>query len=461
MDEKISKLYGLYFPVLDHGFVSLVDSMGNDAAIAQAARCSYGAGTKKISDDRNLIRYLVRKNHTSPLEQVEIKLHCKMPIFVARQWVRHRTACLAGDVPVSFGAEKHYTCTMKELYNEWKMGKQIQHMLIKTVNEKTGEVYNSRIKNIWSSGVKPVHKIKFSDNSLLKATMDHRCLTTKGWMTLKEALESKADFYGIEEKDQVLIRKPIEITSIKYTGEEETFDLEVEGPFHNFIAGGVVVHNSLNEMSGRYSIMPLQFYTPEHSNIKAQSKTNKQGREEDIDEQDINQYILNLNNCRNQSSEAYKQAIKSDIARELARIDLPLSTYTEWYWKMDLHNLMHFLNLRCDGHAQWEIRQYADIIGGIVKMVTPIAFEAWEDYKFYAQVFTRLDCILLQKTLTQGKSPTKEDALNIGMSAREWQEYQEKIKNNGSRTKDFSLDLSNAKTPDYFKKEAEKYVPTI
>lgn len=309
-NEEADKLLGLYFPVLDQGFISLVDYMGNDAAIAQAARCSYGPGTRTINDDSALIRYLVRHKHTSPLEQVELKFHCKMPIFVARQWVRHRTA-------------------------------------------------------------------------------------------------------------------------------------------------------SLNEMSGRYSIMPLQFYTPAEESFKLQSKDNKQGRDDNTLEAGLHKgFVAATKTIRNNIQKHYVECLTYDVAREIARIDLPLSTYTEWYWKMDLHNLMHFLRLRCDGHAQWEIRQYANIIAGMVKVVVPASYRAWMDYTFGARSFSRVDCQLLEEAARTGKSPTEEKALALGLSKREWKEFIDKTSYNG-QVPDFTLDLSQAKTPQYFREQAEACVPEI
>ena len=304
-NPSADRILGLYFPVLDHGFVALKDYCGSDAAIAQAARCSYGAGTRAISDDRNLIRYLVSHKHTSPLEQCELKFHMKLPIMVARQMIRHRTA-------------------------------------------------------------------------------------------------------------------------------------------------------SVNEISGRYSIMPLQFYTPEIQDIKNQSKFNKQGRDDAVDTKIAVDFTINLDKGREVIKEGYVSALKCDIARELARIDLPLSTFTEWYWKMDLNNLMHLLSLRCDGHAQWEIRQYANLIAGITKYVAPSAYEAWIDYAYSAVSFSRQERILLNSQ----EKPTQEKALELGMSKREWNEFLEKIHYDGS-IPDFNLDISKAKSPEFFRKEAEKYVPEI
>lgn len=325
VSEGAEKLLDLYFPVLDHGFVALKDYCGSDAAVARAARCSYGAGTRAVSDDRNLIRYLVRHKHTSPLEQVEITLHCKMPIFVARQWVRHRTA-------------------------------------------------------------------------------------------------------------------------------------------------------SLNEMSGRYSIMPLQFYSPKFEDFKLQSTDNKQGRGDSTPENLYFESRARSDQARELVKQNYEIDLSNDVARELARIDLPLSTYTEWYWKMDLNNLMRFLYLRCDGHAQYEIRAYADVIAGIVKEVAPASYEAWLDYIHTSTEFSYQEMKALIamghnlsyhqeiegkgfETLIPQEDQWGEWGKQYGLSKREVQEFFGKL--TLKNRPDYTLDLNTAKSPDYFRREAEKYVPNI
>lgn len=233
-------------PVLDHGFVRVVDLMGDDAAVVQAARISYGDGTKTPSDDRNLIRYLMRHRHTSPFEMCEIKLHVKLPIFVARQWIRHRTA-------------------------------------------------------------------------------------------------------------------------------------------------------NVNEYSGRYSEMKEEFYVPEHP--EAQSSANKQGGSGVVKNEEFCR--LNIQNANEESFETYRVLLHEGMSREQARIPLPLGTYTEWYWKTDVHNLLHFLKLRMDRHAQGEIRAYADVIYEIVKQWMPITLEAWEDFSLNAvtisgPLFEGLKTLVLQ-----------------------------------------------------------------
>ena len=219
------------FPVLDKGFVRLVDYFGGDQRIVQSVRVSYGEGTKSVSQDGALIDYLLRHQHTSPFEQVVMTFHVKMPIFVARQWVRHRTG-------------------------------------------------------------------------------------------------------------------------------------------------------RMNEVSGRYSIMKEEFYVPEADKVSPQSKDNKQGRAtEAFDSETANKIINQLSEGQKSAYENYSELLDSGLAREVARINLPLSLYTEFYWEMDLHNLFHFLKLRLDSHAQYEIRVYAEVMLEMCKKVAPMATESFINHQ--------------------------------------------------------------------------------
>ena len=269
-------------PVLDHGFIRVVDYMGDDAAIVQAARVSYGKGTRQASQDEGLIRYLMRHRHTSPFEMCEIKLHVKLPMFIARQWIRHRTA-------------------------------------------------------------------------------------------------------------------------------------------------------NVNEYSARYSILDKEFYVPAADQLAVQSSINNQGRGEAINRDDA-EIILNLmKGDAAQAFNSYEQLINSDadgkpidperpaLARELARIGLPLSTYTQWYWKTDLHNLFHFMALRADSHAQYEIRVYADVIRDIANRWVPLASKAFEDYRLHGVELSR-DAIEVVRRRLRGENVERE---TTGLSLREWRELQD------------------------------------
>ena len=272
------------FKVLDKGFIRIVDYMGNDSSIVQAARVSYGKGTKKKSLDEGLIRYLLRHKHTTPFEMCEIKLHVKLPIFIARQWIRHRTA-------------------------------------------------------------------------------------------------------------------------------------------------------NVNEYSARYSILEDEFYIPKMANLAEQSSSNKQGRGKKINEglaariikilkddsnRCYNNYLWMLNENNTQGYDENRDS----LSRELARINLTLNTYTEWYWKIDLHNFMHFLSLRADYHSQFEIRAYADVLIKILKKWVPLTYKAFCSYILNSAELSQ-EALQVIRELIKGKKVKKN---STGLTNREWDELQKLIK---------------------------------
>ena len=271
-------------PVLDHGFIRVIDYMGDDAAVVQAARVSYGAGTKKVREDAGLINYLMRHRHTSPFEMCELKLHAKMPIFVAREWVRHRVA-------------------------------------------------------------------------------------------------------------------------------------------------------NLNETSARYSILDNEFYMPSPEQLGTQSRSNRQGRGETLTGPESARVLEILREDAERSYSHYEEMLneniagetldpaKSGLARELARMNLSVNFYTQWYWKIDLHNLLHFLNLRTDARAQYEIRVYADAILEIVKHWVPLTYAAFMDYQMGAYELSAKGLAVVRRLL-RGEQVDRE---STGMSPGEWRELMETL----------------------------------
>ncbi len=282
LEEQLYRLQ----PVLDHGFVRLVDYMGDDSAIVQAARVSYGKGTKTARNDRGLIRYLMRHRHTTPFEMCELKLHVKLPIFVARQWIRHRTA-------------------------------------------------------------------------------------------------------------------------------------------------------NVNEYSARYSILDREFYVPSAEQLAVQSTTNRQGRGDVLSAEEAARVMDLLRRDATQAYDTYAALINDDgdgnpvdpeapqLARELARMNLSLNYYTQWYWKIDLHNLLHFLSLRIDAHAQYEIRVYAEAIGTLAKAWVPLAYEAFEDYRLGGAFFSRRELDVLRALLKGGDPDMLLPA--SGLSLRERKAFRERL----------------------------------
>lgn len=581
-----------YIKIHDHGFVGLVDHMGSDAAIVEAARVSYQTGTKATRTDRALIRYLMRHKHTSPLEMCEVKLHIRAPIFVLRQWIRHRTACLSGDTELIFDLparlshsnRKAYPLTVAEVYrrfqptvNATRPDKQrnpfyrrdrVQQMHLRSCNEDTMEPTHTRIVDIWQNGVKPLIRVEFANGDVLRATADHLCLTDNGWLKLGEALEKKAKFArsaksrpqndkdsqtasgpyededwrpipgweNYEASDKGRIRSwrntrgnPVETPLVKTQtevaggykvvsisrksksirefvhrlvlaafgklalrsglqtrhldhnpannhlenlavgsakensddrmngggchqrlaivfehavswredGEEMTYDISVVGPHHNFSAANTIVHNSVNEESGRYSEIREMFFSPALGDLAPQSLDNKQGREGEfpLHKQKAIRNVIEANNEYSYAS--YKALLGEDLARELARITLPLTAYSSLYWKIDLHNLLHFLTLRTDSHAQKEIRDYADAILEIIRPLFPYAVEAWEDYQQQAKMLSRMDLDLLAALIR--RSNIKTQWVDMVEEARGEKVLAEKFGMSGRELRDFVL----------------------
>ena len=311
------EILGLYFPVLDHGFVSLVDYMGTDEDIERAARVSYGYGTRKQSATRGLLRYLRRHKHTTPSEMVELKFHCCMPMFIARQWIRHRTA-------------------------------------------------------------------------------------------------------------------------------------------------------SVNEYSGRYSLIPMLFYSPEAEQLQTQSKRNNQGRSgQAVGSALYDEAQRRWAGIRRDSTDAYSWLTGNEVARELARIDLPLSTYTQWYWKIDLHNLLHFLTLRVDSHAQWEIQEYGRVMAGMLKRVAPLSYEAWIDYDVCGTHVSRAELSALRALVgvdgeaLQGTGGRLDRAAleGHGLAKREVDELLAKLAPRPT-VPDFELDLASARSAEHFAERFAAAVPS-
>ena len=280
--KNIENILYKKFNVLDHGFIRVIDYMGDDSSIVQAARVSYGKGTKKINQDKSLINYLLSHRHSTPFEMNEIKLHIKLPIFVARQWIRHRTA-------------------------------------------------------------------------------------------------------------------------------------------------------NVNEYSARYSILDREFYMPKPEHFQAQSKSNNQGREISLNNSEMQSKLKILKENSNKNFDNYSFLLNEDesgniinpknqgIARELARMTLPLNTYTQWYWKIDLHNLMHFLSLRFDPHAQYEIRVYAEVMLKILEKWVPLTFDAFCKHRMHSFTISSQGINYI-KSIISGKKFNKEK-----ISKRELNEINEKL----------------------------------
>ena len=611
---------------LDHGFVELVDVMPRiipdgqtcDYAICQMARLSYQHGTKTVNEDKGLLNLLMRNSHTSPFEAIEIKLNVKMPIFVSRQFCRHRTACLSGDSMLYFdepaalknNKRKFRKMSISEFYKKWHQGaspvktmwgnevvvplkERLQEMNLRSCDEVTGEIKHTKVTDIWETGVKDVFEVELENGYKLKMTKDHLCLTEDGWFTLEEATAVNISSSGrvtwkdshtnfavngipcyqdknwLQEKRNMNLsvgqiaqeanisymtirkylkkfdlkftskqkgalsgkaqqgtkrgpikRKPLsqeainnirkarsgsnsnfwkggisterenigrwttenapkifardnykcvlcgcdrklnahhidpvwnnvekacdlenlitlcvvchkklhinnlemafmeyhlknnltqfwenfsdvkygrpqnkklqkflklvrtfsKIKQITYIGKEMTYDLSVVGPFHNFVCNGFIVHNSLNEMSARYSVMKDEFYFPNSEDLRKQSNSNKQGSEGNIEEIQATVFAEAIKSQCHNAYALYLRMLDSGVTREQARMILPVNLYTQFYWKQNLHNMLHLLALRMDSHAQYEIQVYANAMYEIIKHLCPWTIEAFDKY---------------------------------------------------------------------------------
>ncbi len=504
------EILGGYFSVLDHGFVALVDYMGTDESVERAARVSYGYGTRRVSATRGLIRYLRRHLHTTPSEMVEFKFHCAMPMFVARQWIRHRTACLAEGTEVWFdlpGAQargRRQLCKLpiEEIWRRFwptretlRRHKQedllhrldrVKRMRLRQIDEDTFALRHTRIVNVYRNGVKPVFKMVLEDGKSIEATADHRFLFARGWDTLREAtglreadgraIWRRGDYFvhvngEAEKRDRDWFHKAklARIARFEYAGRRETYDLEVEGPHHNFVANGIVTHNSVNEYSGRYSLMPLLFYTPERDQFSFQSAISNQGRAPgSVGSKMYREAIRRWEELRARTAADYGWLVGENVARELARIDLPLSTYTQWYWKIDLHNLLHFLTLRVDDHAQWEIQEYGRVMAGMVKRVAPLSYEAWIDYQVMGDRLTRAEIAAISRLVSAnregivartGAELSNAELAGLGMSGREIRELKEKLE--PCEVPDYELDLATMRDPETVAAGMLEAVPAV
>ncbi len=504
------EILGGYFPVLDHGFVALVDYMGTDDSVERAARVSYGYGTRKVSRTRGLVRYLRRHLHTTPSEMVEFKFHCAMPMFIARQWIRHRTACLAGGTEVYFdlpggearGRRQLYKLPIEEIWrrfqptrNTLRPDKQrnslfrrdrVKRMRLRQVDEDTLALQHTRIVDVYRNGMKPVFRMVLEDGKSIEATSDHRFLFAGGWDTLRgatglretggRAVWKQGDYFvqvnGAAEKwglHRFYRARLVRIARFEYVGERETYDLEVEGPHHNFVANGIVTHNSVNEYSGRYSLMPLLFYSPKQDQFSFQSATSNQGRAPgSVDADFYREAIGRWEAVRKQAAGDYSWLVGENVARELARIDLPLSTYTQWYWKIDLHNLLHFLTLRVDDHAQWEIQEYGRVMAGMVKRVAPLSYEAWIDYQVMGDKLTGGEIAALSRLVAAdddgvaarpGAKLANAELAGLGLSGREIRELKEKLE--PREVPDYELDLTTMRDPEAVAAEMYEAVPGV
>lgn len=601
--------------VLDHGFVRLVDVMGGDMSIVTSARVSYGSGSKGEEKDRKLITYMLRHDHMSPFEHAVLQFHVSCPLFVMRQWIRHRMACVTGDTRLVFdlpnglrrGARAAFTMPVDEFHRKWHLGAKpiphakrpstmirmgmrarLQRMRLRCLDEGGWRIGETRVLDVLSTGDKPVFKVTLENGRSIKCTEDHRFRFEDGWKTLKEAtgLTLQGDLatyrqdlprlavngrtvenplyrdrewlleqYSRPDQSDATIAKSLEVSpevirkwrrihgivglkprgyadgarpwnagkryklgprqlsaearqairaarsgpasnfwkggvskfrariarwttdagpriferdaftcrdcgsrggrlhahhvipvwadatkafdesnlatvcepchrrihrtgsellfaakllgagpvgpyqavqrrkpkpailvphwkrikAIRYVGIRPTFDLSVEGPWHNYVANGIVTHNSYNEVSARYTEMKDEFYLPEQ--WRSPDLKNKQASQA-APHLDQERCTKLLRESYDRAYAAYQELIKAGAARELARMALPTSLYTQFYWTVNARSLMHFIDLRADANAQWEIQRYAEALAQLFREKLPWTYEAFLLYSW-------------------------------------------------------------------------------
>jgi thymidylate synthase (FAD) len=619
------EILGLYFPVLDHGFVSLVDYMGGDVAVEQAARVAYGLGTRKSSESRGLLRYLRRHRHCyapemevltcrgwvkweecnaeedflvpNPTTRTLHKERLSLEVFGVdeeemvcfnnhrlsfkvtgdhRMWFKKKFQGLAGTDGEKFEIVRasemskwgHFdSAGGYSLYSSegpkdpefqftgfylgdgsyastnrvsFHLRKERKKIYLRTLLAKLGISYTEKPSNTYEDalvfyveipdflrrnlgGLLPARSLdkgfplerlvelgedsirglweglvesdgsKKNDRSQINyssASKNLRSLfeTTSAMLgipahvvgdgTMVNAItegsteiESRKSFFTTEHLTGKVYCATSSTGLLMVRGGSDKFGFVcgntspsemVEFKFHCsmpiFVARQWIRHRTanVNELSGRYSVLPMLFYTPSEDQLRPQSKINKQGRSEDALSNDNKKTAYDMwKSQRTLAMDNYQWLNEHDFARELARIDLPLSTYTQWYWKIDLHNLLHFLTLRVDAHAQWEIQQYGIKMAAMLKRVAPISYEAWIDYEVCGVSMSRMEMVMIRHMLAGELAA--ENPPNCGLTDREMDEFLESLK--PRETPDFNLDLNEAKDATYFEAQSFAAAP--
>jgi Predicted alternative thymidylate synthase len=401
--------------VLDHGYVKLVDYMGSDEAIIESARMSTNKGFVNWEEDYSLLEYLYANAHLTPFESGgEMAIEVQAPIMVFREWHRHRTQCLTADTEIYFSMPKDgdkykppvYKMTIKELFEAWQANpERIMKMELCCFNEDKKIFETTQIIDVVKSGYKPIWKIVLEDNKVLRASKYHRIFTDMGWLRLHEVIKKQANIIcqnisNVFEGEYEIDYRARKIKTVDILKEAQTYDIAVSGPFHNFVAQGMVVHNSYNELSARYTQMPNIHYVPAPDRVKKQSKSNKQGTSnEAINLGSVEVFLDTVAEHQTLVYGAYEEALIEGIARETARINTPVSRYSRMRAKTDLRNWLGFLNLRMRSNAQYEIRQYANAVASLIKEIWPKTYSLFEEYDLYAVKLSRREVEIVRGVL--------------------------------------------------------------
>jgi thymidylate synthase ThyX len=480
-------------PVQDHGFVRLDDAMADDLSVANAARVSFARRKTELDEsDEGLIRFLMRDRHGTPFEHNAFRYHIRCPIFVAREWFRHRIGCLTGDTVVTFVDVNGHTSpklekTIDELWRMWSRGERDGHamtdqqrdarwrarrMRLRVLNEETGEFTVGRLADVINKGVQPVYLLTLEDGKELTVTENHRLLTSAGWKRMRDAvgLEGEGEHatmtahcelmvngkLAYRERDWLAARRcegksvdeiaaeagcsyhtvrkwlaihdlrftrvehrchraihrtqltelafarrhttevgfaidvdapvrrgfaltahPVRVLGVRYVGCRPTYDLSVAGPWHNFVANGIVVHNSFNEFSLRYARATDDFYVPEAEDVRTQVGKPGAYTFEQVTPELAERTREEFQAVYDQAYATYERLVEAGVAREVARAVLPVGAYTQFYWTVNARALMNFVSLRNSEFAQLEIRRYAEVVEALFAERMPVTHAAF------------------------------------------------------------------------------------
>jgi thymidylate synthase ThyX len=382
--------------VLDHGFVRLDGCMADDLSVVNGARVSFAQRSDEMTDrEAGLIRFLMRERHGSPFEHNAFRFHIKLPIFVMREWARHRIGCLTGDTEITFVNVNGQTRPRlrKTIDELWRMRSQGDvHGHLRVLNEATGEFEIGHICDVVDKGLQPVYELALADGKRLTLTENHRVLTDNGWAKMGRAVglsgDPSAPVIGHECSLMVngvsvraprykLVAHPVKVTAIRYVGVRQTYDLSVAGPWHNFVANGVVVHNSFNEWSGRYSQLEPEFYVPEPEDVRTQVGKPGSYSFETV-EPELAEHTREAQEAVfAEAYRTYEDLLERGVAKEIARNVLPVAIYTQFYWTVNARSLMNFLSLRNAEMAQREIRRYAAAVEELFATKMPVTHAAF------------------------------------------------------------------------------------
>ncbi len=390
--------------VLDDGFVRLDGAMADDLSVVNAARVSFGVRKQEMDErDAGLIRFLMRESHGTPFEHNAFRFHVRCPIFVAREWFRHRVGCLAAETRIAFArpterADEVWTRHIADLHADWAAGDraELADAPLRVLDEAAGSFTVGRIADVVASGVRPVYDVALADGKRIAMTADHRVLTPRGWQTLREAVGlvgSGERAVATRPVDLLvngvvappapgrhgfrLLAHPVAVQRVVHRGDEETFDLCVEGPWHNFVANGIVVHNSFNELSGRYTELPDAFYVPSPEDVRTQVGKPGAYTFETLPDDVAEATRGRMSDAYAAAYETYRGLLDDGVAKEVARAVLPVGIYTEFWWTLNARSVMHFLGLRNAETAQREIRRYAEAVEQLFSTRMPVTHAAF------------------------------------------------------------------------------------